>query len=149
MKQLFDFDLKKISTKTKKEDSERKKNLELFLKTGLPNKKNENWKFTDLNSIINQNFENITNNNNFKFEKKIDQINDFDHNHILLVNGMLKSSEILFPGLFLSTFSSKVVVFICVILERILSISVAKTNPLSPIPTRKISLLFMLDSNIW
>ena len=39
MKPLFDFDLKKIPITSKKEESERKKNLELFLKTGLPNKK--------------------------------------------------------------------------------------------------------------
>ena len=38
------------------------KNLNLFLETGLPNKKDENWKFTDLNQIIKGNFKNIINN---------------------------------------------------------------------------------------
>ena len=33
-----------------------KKNLKLFYDNGLPNKKDENWKFTDLNSIISKNF---------------------------------------------------------------------------------------------
>ena len=63
---------------------ERKKNFELFLKSGLPNKKDENWKFTDLNLIISKNFKKISNNHDFKFDKKIELIDDFDHNHINL-----------------------------------------------------------------
>ena len=56
MEQIFNIDLKKISTSSKKEALERKKNFDLFLKTGLPNKKDENWKFSDLNFIISKNF---------------------------------------------------------------------------------------------
>ena len=56
MEQLFNFDLEKISNSSDKEALDRKNNLELFLKNGLPNKKDENWKFTDLNLIINKNF---------------------------------------------------------------------------------------------
>ena len=69
MEQLFDFKLSKILNSSKKEALEREKNLKLFLKAGLPNKQSENWKFTDLNSIINKNFKNITNNQDFKLEK--------------------------------------------------------------------------------
>ena len=65
MEQLFNIDLEKISSSTKKEALERKKNFELFLKTGFPNKKDENWKFSDLNFIINKNFKQITNNDDF------------------------------------------------------------------------------------
>ncbi len=96
MEQLFKIDLKKINTSSQKESLERKKNLELFFKTGLPNKKDENWKFTDLNSIINKNFKKILNNNEFEFDKKIELINDFDHNNIVLVNGTFKSCDIQF-----------------------------------------------------
>ena len=39
MEQLFKIDLKKIPTSSKKEAEERKKNFDLFLKSGLPNKK--------------------------------------------------------------------------------------------------------------
>ena len=39
MEQLFNIDLKKISSSSKKEALNRKKNFELFLKSGLPNKK--------------------------------------------------------------------------------------------------------------
>ena len=56
MKQLFNIDFKKISNSSQNEELERKKNYESFLKTGLPNKKDENWKFTDLNFIISKNF---------------------------------------------------------------------------------------------
>ncbi len=96
MEQLFNFDLDKISNYSEKEALDRKKNLKLFLNTGFPNKKDENWKFTDLNSIISKNFEIISNNQNFKLEKKIDSIKDFEHNQIILVNGSLKSSEMKF-----------------------------------------------------
>ena len=96
MENLFNIDLNIISSSSKKEALERKKNFDLFLKDGLPNKKNENWKFTDLNLIISKNFKNITNNYNFKFDKKIELINDFDHNHIILVNGVFKSCDIQF-----------------------------------------------------
>ncbi len=96
IEQLFDIDIKKISTSSKKEELDRKKNYELFLKNGLPNKKDENWKFTDLNFIISKNFKKIKNNNEFKFDKKIELIKDFDHNHIILINGVFKSCDINF-----------------------------------------------------
>ena len=96
MQQLFNIDLKKISTSSKKEALDRKKNFELFLKNGLPNKKDENWKFTDLNFIISKNFEKIKNNEEFDFDKKIELIDEFEHNHILIVNGIFKSCDIEF-----------------------------------------------------
>ena len=94
MEHLFNFDIKKISSSSKKDESDRKKNLQLFLNEGLPNKRDENWKFSDLNSIIKNNFKKITNNDVFNFDKKIKPINDFEHNYILSVNGVLKSSEL-------------------------------------------------------
>ena len=96
MEQLFNFDLEKIFNSSEKEILERKKSLNLFLKTGLPNKKDENWKFTDLNSIINKNFKIISHNQDFELEKKIDLIKDFEHNYIILVNGVLKSKNMQF-----------------------------------------------------
>ena len=85
--QLFNIDLGKISNSSKKQEIDRIKNLELFLKTGLPNKKDENWKFSDLNTIISKNFKNISNNDNFKLDKKVQLINNFEHNYIVLING--------------------------------------------------------------
>ena len=71
MEQLFNIDFKKINSSNDKEAADRKKNFELFLKGGFPNKKNENWKFSDLNYIISKKFKNITNNNENKFDKKV------------------------------------------------------------------------------
>ena len=61
IEQLFNIDLNKTPLSSKKDKTNREKNLKLFLKGGLPNKKDENWKFTDLNFIINSNFKNISN----------------------------------------------------------------------------------------
>ena len=96
MDQLFNIDLKKIPVSSDEEALERKKSFELFLETGLPNKKDENWKFSDLNFIISKNFQQISISDDFKFDKKIGFINDFDHNHITLINGVYKSCDIRF-----------------------------------------------------
>ena len=74
MEQLFNIDFKRINSSNDKEVAARKKNFELFLKGGLPNKKNENWKFSDLNYIISKNFNSITNNDEYKFDEKIESI---------------------------------------------------------------------------
>ena len=74
MEQLFNIDLKKYLLSSKKEELDRKKKFKLFLESGLPNKKDENWKFTDLNLIIKKNFKKITNNQEFKLDKKIELI---------------------------------------------------------------------------
>ena len=96
MEQLFNIDFNRIHSSDEKEAAGRKKNFELFLKRGLPNKKDENWKFSDLNFIISKNFKNITNNDEYKFDEKIELINDFDHNKIILVNGSFKSCDLQF-----------------------------------------------------
>ena len=96
MEQLFKLDLGKIRNISKKEILERKKNLDLFFDNGLPNKKDENWKFSDFNFIINKNFKHITNNQEFQTERKIEVFKDFEHNYIILVNGTLTSSDMKF-----------------------------------------------------
>ena len=96
MEQLFEIDLDKISTSSKKEKIDREKNLEFFLKKGLPNKKDENWKFSDLDLIIKKSFKNIVNNDDSAFNRKIELIKDFEHNYIVLINGFYKLSDIKF-----------------------------------------------------
>ncbi len=96
MQKIFKFDLKEIPYSKENEIKDREKNLNIFLNKGFPNKKDENWKFTDLNSIIAKNFDTITNNQNFKLDKKIKLIKDFEHNKIILVNGSLSSTDISF-----------------------------------------------------
>jgi Fe-S cluster assembly protein SufD len=59
-----------------------------FLEMGFPNKKKEDWKFTDLDKILNSNFDQLTpfkEKNDYKPEK----IFDFDHYSISNLNGSL------------------------------------------------------------
>ena len=93
MKQDYNFDIDKIKSLSNEEKVSRKKYLNTFLKTGFPNKKNEDWKFTDLNAILNKNFDEITNNFEFDLNKKVKILENFDHNYILLTNGVLSKSN--------------------------------------------------------
>ena len=73
--------------------NKRKKDLDLFNKIGFPNKKDEDWKFTDLNSILSKNFTNIVNKEFPNEEKKPNFIGEFQHNYISLFNGKLVSNN--------------------------------------------------------
>ncbi len=85
--------IKKIS---KEEKNFRIKNLEVFNSKGFPNKRNEDWKFSDLKEIINKDFKSLNVKNVKSKVKKINLINDFEHNYIFLVNGHLTSSDLKF-----------------------------------------------------
>ena len=66
----------------------KEKNFNKFLKQGFPNKRIEDWKFSDLNQIISTNFEKL----DFYKENKTssiddDFINEFKHNKIVFING--------------------------------------------------------------
>ena len=91
MKQYYDFKIEKIENLSSEEINSRKKNLELFYKIGFPNKKDEDWKFSDLNSIINNNFNKIVNNDFLPGETEFKTIEEFEHNYISLLNGKLIS----------------------------------------------------------
>ena len=93
MKQDYNFDVDKIKSLSNEEKVYRKKYLNIFLKTGFPNKQIEDWKFTDLNAILNKNFDKITNNFKFDLNKKFKILENFEHNYILLNNGMLSKSD--------------------------------------------------------
>ena len=80
-------EIDKIGNFTKEEKDFRLKNLKYFNDTGFPNKKNEDWKFSDLKEIVSKNF-NKLDIKSLKSEKpKIDFINDFEHNYIVITNG--------------------------------------------------------------
>ena len=66
----------------------KEKNFNKFLKQGFPNKRIEDWKFSDLNQIISTNFEKLDfykENNTSSIDD--DFINEFKHNKIVFVNG--------------------------------------------------------------
>ena len=49
-------EIDKIGTLTKEEKDFRLKNLDYFNDIGFPNKKIEDWKFSDLREIVSKNF---------------------------------------------------------------------------------------------
>ena len=93
MKNFYDFRIENIKDLSSEEKNLRKKNLDLFFQKGFPNKKNEDWKFTDLNTILGKNFNNIENKDFFSEEKKLKRIDEFEHNFIFLVDGKLTSKS--------------------------------------------------------
>ncbi len=110
MEQNYDFKIDKIKDLSPKEISLRKKNLELFYQTGFPNKKEEDWKFSDLNSILSNNFNKIINNDFLPKEIEFKKIEKFDHNFISLLNGKLISKDFSYEEknkIFLDNFNYK------------------------------------------
>ena len=83
----------KIKKITSKEKNFRIKNLELFKTAGFPNKKLEDWKFSDFKNIIDSNFDELDIIDVSHDINKIELIKDFEHNYIFLVNGNLHSSN--------------------------------------------------------
>ena len=83
----------KIKKITEEEKNFRTKNLEIFKATGFPNKRFEDWKFTDFKHIVNSNFEELDVKKVSTDINKIDLIKDFEHNYILLVNGNFSTSN--------------------------------------------------------
>ena len=93
MNQSYDFNIEKIKNLSLEEKILRKKNLDLFYKFGFPTKQVEDWKFTDLNLILNKNFESISNDINFESNKDLEVIKNFEHNYIFLTNGNIISTN--------------------------------------------------------
>ena len=74
--------IKKITTEEK---SFRIKNLEFFKATGFPNKRFEDWKFSDFKDIIDRNFNVLDAKKVSSDINKINLLKDFEHNYILLI----------------------------------------------------------------
>jgi len=83
----------KIKKMTAEEKNFRIKNLEFFQSTGFPNKRSEDWKFSDFKNIVDRNFEELNVQKVSSDVNKIDLLKDFEHNFILLVNGNFHSSN--------------------------------------------------------
>jgi Fe-S cluster assembly protein SufD len=67
----------------------RKTNFEEFQRKGLPSKKQEKWKYTDLKTIFNNNLPDLeifNNKKNLNYNKEL-LLKNFDHNKIILLNG--------------------------------------------------------------
>ena len=82
----------KIKESLDKHTKLRKEKLDYFKNKGFPNKRQEEWKFTDLEKILKDNFEEL---NNKKSENKNPNILNFGfkHNSRILINGKLDSCD--------------------------------------------------------
>ena len=75
----------------------RKENYKKFNDEGFPNKKLEDWKFSDLNQIIKKNIKNfIIEKSEINKLQDTDLIKDFDHNKVYIQDGKLISYDFSF-----------------------------------------------------
>ena len=71
----------------------KKQALDNFLKNGFPSRKLENWKFSDINQIIQKNIGELTFYNDYNIKNEINDeifIKEIEHNKIVIVNGKVE-----------------------------------------------------------
>ena len=72
----------------------KEKSFNRFIEQGFPNKRIEDWKFSDLNQIISANFENLDfSKKNIDKSVDMDFINEFEHNKIIFVDGNISKID--------------------------------------------------------
>ena len=93
----IDFDNIIKTTSFTKRDIELKQNsLNEFIKTGFPSRRQENWKFSDLNQIIKKNIGDLSFYNDYSSSNKIDTsvfVDGLEHNKIIFVNGRIEKID--------------------------------------------------------
>ena len=96
----IDFEKKlKDFSYSEQEKKFKETNFKEFLKQGFPNRKLENWKFSDLNQIIQSNIGELTFYNDHKKENQIDKIeliSELEHNKIIIVDGKIEKIDFKF-----------------------------------------------------
>ena len=86
----------KTSGFSKKDIDIKKIYLNEFIKKGFPNKKLENWKFSDISQIIKKNIGDLDFYIDYSFPNKIDSsifVNWLEHNKIVFINGRIEKIE--------------------------------------------------------
>ena len=74
----------------------KKKFLDRFIADGLPSRKIENWKFLDINQIIQKNIGELSFFNDYSSSNKIDTsifISGLEHNKIVFINGKVEKID--------------------------------------------------------
>ena len=96
----IDFEKKlKDFSYSEQEKKFKETNFKEFLKQGFPNRKLENWKFSDLNQIIKNNIGELSFYNDYKKENQIDKIeliSELEHNRIIIVDGKIEKIDFKF-----------------------------------------------------
>jgi Fe-S cluster assembly protein SufD len=90
----FDKIVRSLELSNKSIES-RKKNFNQFAENGFPNKRIEDWKFSDLNQIISSNIENLRFHSDLKLSKTDETIfiDKFEHNKIVFLNGIISNID--------------------------------------------------------
>ena len=93
----IDFDKITKSSNISENDIEfKRKYLKKFIEKGFPNKKQENWKFLDINQIIQKNIGDLSFFNDYSIPNKINPsifIDGLEHNKIVFINGRIEKID--------------------------------------------------------
>ena len=93
----IDFDkVVKTSGFSEEEIKLKKKYLNKFIERGFPNRKLENWKFSDMNQIIQKNIGELDFYSDYSSSSKIDTsifIDSLEHNKIFFINGRVEKID--------------------------------------------------------
>jgi len=93
----IDFEKTIKTSDFSKSDAEFKEGfLNKFIAKGFPSKKSENWKFSDINQIIQKNIGELSFYNDYSSPNKIDTsifIDELEHNKIVFVNGRVEKID--------------------------------------------------------
>ncbi len=91
----FDNVIKNLSLSQK--DIEIKKfSLDNFINKGFPNRKEEDWKFSDLNQIIKKNIGELSFYNDYTYTNKVDTsvfVDGLEHDKIVFINGRIEKID--------------------------------------------------------
>ena len=100
MEEQLKNDFEKIikNSKFSNKDIELKReSLNKFIGSGFPNKKLENWKFSDLNQIIKKNIGDLSFYTNYSIPNKLNSsiyIDGLEHNKIVFINGRIEKIDL-------------------------------------------------------
>ena len=102
MKDQIKIDFEKIlkaSSFSEKDIVFKKQYLDKFIENGFPNRKQEDWKFLDLNQIIKTNIGELNFYNDYSLANKVDTTNFIDgleHNKIIFINGRIEKIDFIY-----------------------------------------------------
>ena len=92
-----DFDkISKLSGISSKDIEFKRKYLKKFIENAFPNRKQENWKFLDINQIIKKNIGDLNFFNDYSSPNKIDTsifVDGLEHNKIIFINGRIEKID--------------------------------------------------------
>ncbi len=92
-----DFEkIQKVSSFSNKDVEAKRFYLNKFIERGFPNRKLENWKFLDLDKIINKSINELSFYNDYSTTNKIDTsifIDGLEHNKIIFINGRIEKID--------------------------------------------------------